>query len=115
MVDIATEVYLNDIHDYTAKTSYKLSSKPIMLGCVTGKDAEHLDYIVIPESTIDLRHSLIEYKDYAYWVVDQGSINGTFVNDKNISSEVRLKHGGIRSGYINMGLGSFCQRWSMLV
>lgn len=88
-----TEAFLNDIHGYTSQTSYKLGTKPVMLGRVAGMDTEHLDYIVIPESTIGRRHSLIEYKDYAYWIVDQGSINGTFVNDAPITSEVRLKHG----------------------
>ena len=64
-----------------------------MLCRVAGKDTEHLDYIVIPDSTIGRRHALIEYKDYAFWIVDQGSINGTYVNDIPISSEIRLKHG----------------------
>ncbi|MEJ2761473.1 MAG: VWA domain-containing protein [Gammaproteobacteria bacterium] len=91
--DPAIEAYLNDIHGYTSQASYKLGSKPTMLGRVAGKDTEHLDYIVIPESTIGRRHALIEYKDFAYWIVDQGSINGTFVNDVPINSEVRLKHG----------------------
>lgn len=89
----ASEAYLNDIYGYTSQASYKLGSKPTMLGRVAGKDTEHLDYIVIPESTIGRRHALIEYKDFAYWIVDQGSINGTFVNDVPINSEVRLKHG----------------------
>jgi predicted component of type VI protein secretion system len=64
-----------------------------MLGRVAGKDTDHLDYIVVPETTIGRRHSLIEYKDFAYWIVDQGSINGTFVNDQPVTSETRLKHG----------------------
>jgi len=38
---------------------------------------------------------MIEYKDFSYWIIDQGSINGTFVNDKPVTSEVRLKHGDI--------------------
>ena len=88
-----SEAYLNDIHGYTPQGSYKLGNKPTMLGRVAGMDTEHLDYIVIPQSTIGRRHTLIEYKDYAYWIVDQGSINGTFVNDTLITSEVRLKHG----------------------
>ena len=91
--EYVSEAYLNDIHGYTANASYKLGNKPTMLGRVAGMDTQHLDYIVIPESTIGRRHSLIEYKDYAYWIVDQGSINGTFVNDVPITSEVRLKHG----------------------
>ena len=91
--EYVTEAYINDIHGYTSTASYKLGHKPTMLGRVAGMDTEHLDYIVIPESTIGRRHSLIEYKDFAYWIVDQGSINGTFVNDVPVTSEVRLKHG----------------------
>jgi pSer/pThr/pTyr-binding forkhead associated (FHA) protein len=92
-VDADTEAFLNDIHGYTSQPSYKLSTGPTMLGRVAGKDTDHLDYLVIPESTIGRRHSLIEYKDYAYWIIDQGSINGTYVNDVPVTSEVRLKHG----------------------
>ncbi len=88
-----SEAFLNDIHGFTSQVSYKLGGKPTMLGRVAGKETDHLDYIVIPETTIGRRHALIDFKDFAYWIVDQGSINGTFVNDKLISSEVRLKHG----------------------
>jgi len=91
--EFVSEAYLNDIHGHTSQGSYKLGKKPTMFGRVAGMDTDHLDYIVIPQSTIGRRHSLIEYKDYAFWIVDQGSINGTFVNDVPISSEVRLKHG----------------------
>ena len=89
------EAFLNDIHSYTSQASYKLGKKPTMLGRVAGTDTEHLDYIVIPETTIGRRHALIEYKDFAYWIIDQGSINGTFVNDQMITSETRLKHGDL--------------------
>ena len=91
--EYAQEAYLNDINNYTSQTSYKLGSKPTMLGRVAGTDTEHLNYVVIPQTTIGRRHALIEYKDFAYWIIDQGSINGTFVNDQMITSETRLKHG----------------------
>jgi len=91
--DFVQEAYFNDVNGYTSQPAYKLSGKPTMLGRVAGKDTDHLDYIVVPETTIGRRHALIEYKDYAYWIVDQGSINGTFVNDQLVSSEIRLKHG----------------------
>ena len=89
----AQEAYINDIHGHTKHTTYKLGAKPTMMGRVAGKDTEQLDYIVIPESTIGRRHALIEYKDFAYWIIDQGSINGTFVNDQPATAETRLKHG----------------------
>jgi len=91
--EVVQDAYLNDINGYTSKNSYKLGNRPTMLGRVAGKDTDHLDYIVIPETTIGRRHSLIEYKDFAFWIVDQGSINGTFVNDQQVTSETRLKHG----------------------
>jgi pSer/pThr/pTyr-binding forkhead associated (FHA) protein len=49
--------------------------------------------VVIAESTIGRRHAMIEYKDHSFWVIDQSSLNGTFVNNKRIEAETRLKHG----------------------
>ena len=91
--EVAQDAFLNDINNYTSKSTYKLGNRPTMLGRVAGKDTDHLDYIVIPQTTIGRRHALIEYKDFAYWIIDQGSINGTFVNDQLVTSETRLKHG----------------------
>jgi len=91
--ETAQEAYLNDIHGVTGQAAYALGNQPTMLGRVAGKDTEYLNYFVIPETTIGRRHALIEYKDFSYWIIDQGSINGTFVNDKAVTSEVRLKHG----------------------
>ena len=87
------EAYINDLQGKTDKQTHKLGTKPTMFGRVAGKDTDHLDYIVVNETTIGRRHALIEYKDYSFWIIDQGSINGTFVNDESVSSEVRLKHG----------------------
>lgn len=87
------EAYINDLQGKTDKQTHKLGTKPVMFGRVAGKDTDHLDYIVVNESTIGRRHALIEYKDYSFWIIDQGSINGTFVNGEPVSSEVRLKHG----------------------
>ncbi|NOG61713.1 MAG: VWA domain-containing protein [Proteobacteria bacterium] len=90
---VAQEAYINDLQGKTDKQTHKLGTKPTMFGRVAGKDTDHLDYIVVNESTIGRRHALIEFKDYSYWIVDQGSINGTFVNGQPVSTEVRLKHG----------------------
>jgi Mg-chelatase subunit ChlD len=87
------DAFINDLQGKTDIQTHKLGTKPTMFGRVAGKDTEHLDYIVVNESTIGRRHALIEYKDYSFWIIDQGSINGTFVNGEPVSSEVRLKHG----------------------
>lgn len=87
------KAFLSDIHGVTDKASHELNRKPTMIGRVGGTDTDHLHYIVIPETTVGRRHALIEYKDYAYWIIDQGSINGTYVNDRMVATETRLKHG----------------------
>ena len=87
------EAYLNDLQGQTEKQAHMLDERPKMIGRVSGKDAEHMDYIVVNESTISRRHALIEYKDYSFWIIDQGSSNGTFINNERIDNEIRLKHG----------------------
>ncbi len=87
------EAYINDLSGKTSQTTHKLGAKPTMFGRVAGQDTDHLEYIVVNETTIGRRHALIEYKDYAFWIVDQGSINGTYVNGELVKSELRLKHG----------------------
>jgi Mg-chelatase subunit ChlD len=91
--EFAQEAYINDLQGKTDKQTHKLGTRPTMFGRVAGKDTDHLDYIVVNESTIGRRHALIEFKDYSFWIIDQGSINGTFVNGEPVNSEVRLKHG----------------------
>jgi len=88
-----TTAFINDVNNHTGTSQYQLGQKPTMFGRVAGKDTEHLNFLVIPESTIGRRHALIEYKGYGFWINDQGSINGTFVNDQLITNEVCLKHG----------------------
>ena len=91
--EVVSEAFINDIHNITGVGQYRLGQKPTMFGRVAGKDKDHLNYLVVPESTIGRRHALIEYKDFGFWISDQGSINGTFINDQIINSEVCLKHG----------------------
>ncbi|MCA1851076.1 MAG: VWA domain-containing protein [Beggiatoa sp.] len=49
--------------------------------------------LVIPGKGISREHAVVEYRDYAYWVLDQGSANGTFVNNKRVERVQRLHHG----------------------
>ena len=87
------EAYLNDPEGKTEKQAHILDERPKMIGRVAAKDTEYMDYIVVDESTISRRHALIEYKDYSFWIIDQGSSNGTFINNERIENEIRLKHG----------------------
>jgi pSer/pThr/pTyr-binding forkhead associated (FHA) protein/Mg-chelatase subunit ChlD len=91
--EFVQDAFINDLQGKTDKQTHKLGTRPTIFGRVAGKDVDHLDYIVVNESTIGRRHALIEFKDYSFWIIDQGSINGTFVNGEPVNSEVRLKHG----------------------
>ena len=85
--------FINDLHGKTGKPTHKLGARPLMFGRVAGRDSENFDYVVVDEATVGRRHALIEFRDHACWIIDQGSINGTFVNDLMVETRRRLKHG----------------------
>jgi hypothetical protein len=86
------KAFLNDLRGTTERSSYELSDRLLVVGRIRGAD-ENAQYVVIDESTIGRRHALVEYKDHSYWVTDQSSLNGTFINDERIEGEHPLKHG----------------------
>jgi pSer/pThr/pTyr-binding forkhead associated (FHA) protein len=87
------KAFLNDIGGATEHKSYELGAKPIIVGRLQGPDTDAASYVVIDESTVGRRHALLEYKDHSFWVSDQNSLNGTFVNNSRIDAPTRLKHG----------------------
>lgn len=87
------EGFLIDLHGLTGDPARRITEKPVMVGRTAGTDAEYLDYFVINKATVGRRHAIIKFKDYAFWVVDQGSVNGTYVNNEKVLGERQLKHG----------------------
>ncbi|MBI4696519.1 MAG: VWA domain-containing protein [Gammaproteobacteria bacterium] len=87
------EAMLVDINHLTSEAPRKLGEKPLMVGRVAGTDTDHLDFYVIDKATVGRRHAVLKQKDGAYWLVDQGSVNGTFVNGERVVGERRLRHG----------------------
>jgi len=90
--EVLPRAYLNDIHGITDKVSHEISGKLMMIGRVAGTDPR-LTYMVIDQPTVGRQHSTIEYRNFGFWIADQNSVNGTFVNGKKITGETRLKHG----------------------
>ncbi|MFO1435627.1 MAG: FHA domain-containing protein [Gammaproteobacteria bacterium] len=85
--------YLVDLHGSTPLSRYVLGARPVVIGRIAGKDTRQFDYITVPINTVSRRHAVIEYRDGAYWVIDQGSVNGTRINDKRIKGKHKLQHG----------------------
>ena len=87
------DAFINDVNNITGDVATKIGNKPLLVGRVAGTDPAHLDYFVVDKGTIGRRHALIQYRDYSFWVADQGSVNGTFLNGERIENERQLKHG----------------------
>jgi uncharacterized protein YegL len=82
------EASLKDVNGITKQVMFRIRKRVTRIGRI-----DKINDFVISQETISRQHALIEYKDYAYWVVDQTSSNGTFVNGERIVDQIRLKHG----------------------
>jgi diguanylate cyclase (GGDEF)-like protein len=56
-----------------------------------GRGAEN--HIVLDGDSVSRRHAHIEQRGAVWWAVDDGSTNGTYVNDEQISREMGLANG----------------------
>lgn len=86
------DVRLRDVESITGRDSYVIADRPLMIGRSMGTD-ENLDYLVVDRPTVGRRHALLSRRGTQYLIADQGSVNGTYVNDQRISGERPLRHG----------------------
>ena len=85
---------LYDISNPNDIKRFELGERATLLGRVAGYDPE-VQYILVKEKTVGRCHAVIERRGHSFWLMDQGSINGTFVNGERISADRALKHGDI--------------------
>jgi len=85
--------YLYDINGITDFERYELRGRVTQIGRIPPDQRETVEHIVIPLPTVGRRHAVLEYKHHTFWLVDQNSVNGTFVNGQRVFDEVCLKHG----------------------
>ncbi|MFK8067459.1 MAG: FHA domain-containing protein [Gammaproteobacteria bacterium] len=86
------EVALIDVHQCTGTEQYRITKTPMMIGRLKANGREY-DSLVIPQSTVGRRHAVIRYEKGAYWIQDQGSVNGSYVNGERIEKNHRLTDG----------------------
>jgi pSer/pThr/pTyr-binding forkhead associated (FHA) protein len=85
---------LIDINNVTPNRHHPLSKGITKIGRVNaGRYSNDIYHLLIDKPTIGREHALIEYKDGGYWLIDQDSTNGTFVNGKRVRNKIRLKDG----------------------
>lgn len=87
------ECYLVDLQGVTDRPTHMLSGKYNMVTRLQNPPADGINYIQVFRRQIGRRHALIEYRDFSFWITDQNSVNGTFLNDERLTKETRLKHG----------------------
>jgi uncharacterized protein YegL len=88
------QAVLYDISNPNDIKRYELGEKATVIGRVAGYDPE-VQYVLAAEPTVGRSHALIERRGHAFWITDQGSINGTFVNGERVAGDRALKHGDI--------------------
>jgi hypothetical protein len=76
---------------YNNNERYELGEKTVIIGRAGGNDPERM-YIVVPEKTVGRWHATIERRGQTFWVRDEGSVNGTYINDERVIGEQPLKH-----------------------
>lgn len=88
------QAVLYDISNPNDIKRYELGEKATVIGRVAGYDPE-VQYVLAAEPTVGRSHALIERRGHSFWITDQGSINGTFVNGERVAGDHALKHGDI--------------------
>jgi hypothetical protein len=88
------QAVLYDISNPNDIKRYELTEKSTVIGRVAGYDPE-VQYVIANEATIGRCHAVIEHRGRVFWITDQGSINGTFVNGERLTGDRALKHGDI--------------------
>lgn len=90
--EVTTRGVLYDVSDDQDVKRYELGNKVTIIGRVAGTDAER-QYIVVRERTVGRHHASMERRGDVYWITDENSVNGTYVNDRRIYGAHPLKHG----------------------
>lgn len=79
--------------------------RPLRGACYLGRSASN--QICLPDDRVSRRHAVIQAQlGDEYWLVDFGSRNGTYLNEKRIVQPTRLQHGDvIRVGPFQLKFG----------
>ena len=86
--ELLPEASLRDVSGVTEQGIFNISKKVTKIGRKV-----QINHIAIDQETISRQHAIVEYKNYSFWIIDQGSSNGTFLNGNQIVDEMRLNHG----------------------
>ena len=91
------DAFLLDLSGVTGRKRHQLGTVTVVgrnyLVIDERVPASERNHIVIDRPTIGRVHAVVEYKHRSFWLVDQNSKNGTYVNGNRVNGSVCLTHG----------------------
>ncbi len=92
---LSSDSWLEDMAGVSRSKRVALDYKcPLFVGRVSTKRKNTL-HLVIPQSTVGRMHAVIDFHDGAFWIADQSSTNGTFINGKKVVQPYKLNNGDV--------------------
>jgi len=90
---------LKDIGGVTGKTMINITRKVTKVGRIVEGQIQRntAAYLAIDRATISRNHAVIEYQSHIFWITDLGSANGTFLNNRRLTTKMPLKNGDVIS------------------
>lgn len=84
---------LRDLTGSTERTEHVLEADTVQIGRAAAPTGSGVQSVVVMRKTVGRRHAVIEYRNHTYWLVDQGSLNGSYVNGVRVDGEIALRPG----------------------
>ena len=89
------DAYLEDVSGSSRRLRNRLNFPTVYIGRAPRGDGNASGDIVLERPSIGREHAVIEYRDGAFYMRDQGSRNGTYLNGSKLVGEVSLRNNDV--------------------
>ncbi len=90
---IKSHAILRDLAGFTALKEYDITDKKTYIGRLPREVTERSTVVVIRDGTVGREHATIIPRDGAYWIRDNATVNGTYLNNQKLYAEALLHDG----------------------